>query len=120
MIRVVLRSLVRIFLAECIFFILLLSFTSMLISTYLSEMKRVELKSLRIIGNELFAGEEVATLRGVGIADPAYLDWEGSFCEEIFDVLKEWKVNVVRVPVHPIFWKRYDNYLERYLDKVID
>ncbi|MCS7386287.1 MAG: glycoside hydrolase family 5 protein [archaeon GB-1867-005] len=82
--------------------------------------KREGLPKLEIVGNELLASGKEVILRGVGIADPAYLDWEGKFGEELFDVIKMWNVNVVRVPVHPVFWKRYFDYLERYLDRVVE
>ncbi len=70
-------------------------------------------------GNKLIADGEEIFLRGTSIADPAFLDWEGRFNENLFDEIKKWGFNAVRVPVHPIFWRRYPDYLDRYLDKVV-
>lgn len=81
---------------------------------------RIRLPRLAVRGNRLVAEGEEVVLKGVAIADPCFLDWEGRFEEELFDELKGWGVNVVRVPIHPVFWKRYPDYSERYLDKIIE
>lgn len=71
--------------------------------------------------NRLVAGGERIRLRGVSIADPYYLDTtDDHFSEEIFAELEDWNANVVRVPVHPGWWKDEPDYPQKYLDNVVD
>lgn len=49
---------------------------------------------------------EVFVLRGVNIADPAKLAYNGRWDERIFNEIAAWGANVVRIPVHPLGWKR--------------
>ena len=75
---------------------------------------------LSVEGNRLVADGRPVLLRGASIADPFYLGWEGRFGEELLDVLAGWGANVVRVPVHPLFWRRCPDYAERYLDVLLE
>lgn len=43
--------------------------------------------------------------QGVSIADPDKLTREGHFDRKLFEVIKAWGANVVRVPVHPAAWR---------------
>lgn len=74
---------------------------------------------LRVEGTRLVEGKAPTSLRGASIADPAYLDWEGELRREHIRVLASWGANTIRVPVHPIFWRRLPDYAERYLDLVL-
>ena len=94
--------------------------TSIIYSTVEKTIIRRRVPTLAIRGNKLVAYGEEIFLRGTSIADPAFLDWEGRFNETLFDEIKKWGFNAVRVPIHPIFWRRYPDYLDRYLDKVIE
>ncbi|MDO3384805.1 cellulase family glycosylhydrolase [Gilvimarinus sp. SDUM040013] len=54
-------------------------------------------------------------LRGVNIADPAKLAYDNRWDERIFAEVAAWGANVVRIPVHPLGWRRQgkDWYFER-------
>jgi parallel beta-helix repeat protein len=69
--------------------------------------------------------DNVVVLRGVNIPDPYYLDHKdhkGKFNEDFFRGLHSMGVNVIRVPVHPIFWKKLgaEEYTTKYLDKIVE
>jgi aryl-phospho-beta-D-glucosidase BglC (GH1 family) len=51
--------------------------------------------------------------KGMSIADPDKLLDEGRWDKRVFDELKRWGVNTVRLPVHPRAWRKQgvDNYL---------
>ncbi len=51
------------------------------------------------------AGDTVV-LRGVNIADPAKLDYDGQWRPELFEEIARWGANVIRIPVHPLAWRR--------------
>lgn len=88
---------------------------------YVVETAPGRLHRLGAVGNRLVLPDGSAFfIRGCSIADPAFLDWEGRFSEELFDEIRSWGFNTVRIPVHPLFWKRYPDYCERYLDEVVD
>ncbi len=57
---------------------------------------------------------EIVIFRGVSIADPDKLQKEGQWNKELFSILKEWNVNVVRLPIHPMAWRERgeENYLK--------
>lgn len=61
---------------------------------------------------------EVVIFRGVSTSDPDKLEKEGKWNEELFRVLKEWNVNIVRFPIHPMAWRERGE--ETYLKLVDD
>ena len=58
---------------------------------------------------------EVVVLRGVNVADPAKLAMQGRWNRALFEEVADWGANVVRLPVHPLGWRRRgpDWYMER-------
>jgi endoglucanase len=68
---------------------------------------------IRVSGNKLVdeSGKQVI-LRGVNIADPAKIFKQQQWSLKLFTELKNWGVNVVRLPVHPSTWRETgkDNY----------
>lgn len=59
--------------------------------------------------------------RGVSVSDPDKLEKEGMWDKELFAVLKEWNVNLVRFPVHPRAWReRGDEEYLKLLDEGIE
>ena len=74
-----------------------------------------------VYGNKLVdENNNIVTLRGVSIADPYRLDhYDHHFCEEIFAELSDWKINVVRVPIHPGWWQAEEDYAQKYIDPVV-
>lgn len=72
------------------------------------------LPRLRVEGNRIVneAGARVV-LRGLALSDPAHLREQGQWGRKYFERAASWKANVVRVPVHPSFWRgREREYLE--------
>mgnify|MGYP001815996992 FL=1 len=69
---------------------------------------------IRVDGNR-FVDEsgETFVFRGVSIADPDKLLRDGQWDKRIFAAVREWGANVVRLPVHPVSWRRHgrDKYL---------
>lgn len=45
-------------------------------------------------------------LRGVNIADPAKLAYDGQWGERLFAEVADWGANAVRIPIHPLGWRR--------------
>lgn len=43
--------------------------------------------------------------QGVNVADPDKLQREGQLKRELFEAIKGWGANVVRIPVHPAAWR---------------
>lgn len=82
----------------------------------------ITLGPLHVSGSEIVDANNAAViLKGVNIADPYYLDKaDAKFNESLFSTLKDWKVKVVRVPVHPGAWIGVPNYAELYLDPLVE
>lgn len=74
---------------------------------------------LKVDGNRLVDDRGVTVvLRGVNIADPDKLVKQQQWQESLFDELvNNWAVNAIRLPVHPIAWRQRGK--EEYL-KLID
>jgi aryl-phospho-beta-D-glucosidase BglC (GH1 family) len=60
---------------------------------------------LRVQGNR-FVDAKGATvvLQGVNISDPDKLERGGHYDRRLFEEIRAWGANVVRVPVHPVAW----------------
>lgn len=75
---------------------------------------------IRVEGNRFVAEGEPITLRGASIADPYHIDTvDDYYSREVFEELRDWNANVVRVPVHPGYWKDEPDYAEKYLDSAV-
>jgi endoglucanase len=63
---------------------------------------------------------ETLVFRGIAMADPAALSERGEWNRGYFEAAAEWNANVVRVPVHPLWWREYgeEQYLE-WLDQAV-
>ncbi len=64
------------------------------------------LPRLHVSGNRFVnpAGDPVL-LRGVSVADPDLLEYQGHWNRELFEHIKELGATVVRLPVHPAAWR---------------
>lgn len=53
--------------------------------------------------------------RGVNIADPDKLEFQGQWSRELFEEIHRWGANTIRLPVHPVAWRKRgaDWYLAR-------
>jgi hypothetical protein len=51
------------------------------------------------------AGKPVI-FRGVNIADPDKLQQQEHWNRKLFQTVAQWRANIVRIPVHPIAWRR--------------
>ena len=81
-----------------------------------------QLSRLRVVGNRIVDNNcKRIILKGVAIIDPLFIvEYEGGFKTELFKSLKEdWKVNILRVPIHPDLWRHYPAYAEKYLDPIV-
>lgn len=58
-------------------------------------------------------------LRGVAIEDPGYGLGRGLNERDFVELTQNWKVNVIRIPVHPDLWEQNPSYTTDYLDKII-
>ncbi|MEO9946338.1 glycoside hydrolase family 5 protein [Paraglaciecola sp.] len=73
---------------------------------------------IQVKGNKLVdENGETFVFRGVNIADPDKLLTQKQWSLSLFKELKDWGANVVRLPIHPISWKK--NGKEEYF-KIID
>lgn len=64
------------------------------------------MSKLSVEGNRFVNAEgETVVLRGVSTADPYALEQRGVWGRGYFEAIREWNANVVRVPVHPKFWR---------------
>lgn len=48
----------------------------------------------------------IVTLRGVNIADMVKLTHEQQWSSALFDEVKAWGANVIRIPIHPLAWRQ--------------
>ncbi len=48
----------------------------------------------------------MVSLRGVNIADPFKLDYDNRWDERVFKAVADWNANVIRLPVHPLGWRK--------------
>jgi endoglucanase len=64
------------------------------------------LAPLHVDGNRVAdAGGNTVLLRGLALADPDQLDRDGHWDAEHFEQARSWGAQVVRIPVHPRFWR---------------
>jgi hypothetical protein len=64
------------------------------------------LAPLHVDGNRIAdAGGNAVVLRGLALADPDQLERDGHWDVEYFDQARSWGAEVVRIPVHPKFWR---------------
>lgn len=73
------------------------------------------LPPLSVDGNRFVdsAGNTVV-LRGIALSDPLHLTREGHWNRDYFARAREWNADVVRIPVHPVWWREagHEQYLE--------
>ena len=71
-------------------------------------------RPIRVQGNQFVdtAGKPVV-FRGMAISDPDKLEKEGHWNRRLFEEMRSWGANIVRVPVHPVSWRTRGR--ERYL-----
>lgn len=64
------------------------------------------MSKISVDGNR-FVNEEGETVvfRGVSTADPYALEERGVWGREYFEEIAAWNANVVRIPVHPVWWR---------------
>jgi hypothetical protein len=60
------------------------------------------LPEIRVVGNHFLDTEgNTVVFQGVSIADPDKLMREGHWQRELFEAIRTWGANIVRVPIHP-------------------
>ncbi len=61
---------------------------------------------IQVHGNKFVnAAGETILFRGLSVADPDLLDYQGHWNRQLFEQLKDMGVNIVRLPVHPAGWR---------------
>ena len=89
----------------------------------LSEAQNTQtLSRISVDGNQFVneAGNRL-TFHGVSIADPHRLDNAGQWKRELFEEISNWGANVIRIPVHPLWWRERgeEQYLE-WIDEAVE
>lgn len=81
----------------------------------------IQFTPLTIAGNRIYnKNNQSVVFRGVNIADPLVLSQNAISGDRLFQVLKEdWNANIIRVPIHPGFYKANSNYLKEYVDPIV-
>lgn len=65
-----------------------------------------KLPLIMVKGNSFVtATGDTMIFRGVAIADPDKLDQEGQWTKKLFESVREFGANIVRIPVHPVAWR---------------
>ncbi len=71
-------------------------------------------RPIRVEGNHFVdTSGRLVVFRGVALSDPDKLQKDGQWTRRIFDEVKSWGANIVRLPVHPLAWRSRGE--ERYL-----
>jgi len=66
----------------------------------------VEQPAITIEGKDFVtSGGEPFVFRGVNIADPAKLSAQGHWDRRLFEEVRSWGANTVRLPIHPVAWR---------------
>ncbi|MDX1644716.1 MAG: glycoside hydrolase family 5 protein [Thermoanaerobaculia bacterium] len=61
---------------------------------------------VRVEGNRFVdARGDTVVFRGVSIADPDKVERDGRWSKALFEAVRSWGANVVRIPVHPAAWR---------------
>ena len=87
--------------------------------------RRTPPPQLLVVGSQIknTYGEQVV-LRGVAIQEPYALKNSpriGHFDAEDYRILADdWGANIIRVPVYPLMWTRDPQYMENYLDPLVE
>lgn len=62
---------------------------------------------LRVDGRSVVNEQnQKVVLQGVNIADPAKLAYNDQWSERLFNEIAAWGANTVRIPIHPMAWRR--------------
>ncbi|MBK7106474.1 MAG: cellulase family glycosylhydrolase [Ignavibacteriae bacterium] len=93
----------------------LVSISLLIINCNLVGQMKNELPQISVRANQFVdvLGNSII-FRGVSTSDPDKLIKEGKWNKNLFEELKNWNVNLVRFPVHPIAWRERgeENYLK--------
>lgn len=81
-----------------------------------------ELSSLRTFNNNVYdANCNIVVLRGVWFGDGPKGKYEEHYSEAtIARLANEWNINFLRIPIHPGVWKVETDYLERFVDDLVE
>jgi endoglucanase len=61
---------------------------------------------IAVKGNTFVDAEgQTLLLQGVNISDPDKLESNGHYDRRLFEVIRDWGANIVRIPVHPAAWR---------------
>ncbi|HEX5788218.1 MAG TPA: cellulase family glycosylhydrolase [Woeseiaceae bacterium] len=64
------------------------------------------LPRIRVEGNRFVDPDGKARVfRGLALADPYHLERQGRWNRAYFEAAKNWHADVVRIPVHPVWWR---------------
>ena len=72
-------------------------------------------RAIRVQGNQFVdASGHPLVFRGMAISDPDKLEKGGHWNRRLFEEMRDWGANIVRIPVHPVSWRARGR--ERYLE----
>jgi Endoglucanase len=75
---------------------------------------------IRVQGKRFTRAEKSFIFRGVSIADPSKLTYDGKWNKGLFEEISRWGANTIRIPIHPYAWRKHgrDWYFAR-LDEAV-
>lgn len=73
-----------------------------------------QLDRISVKGNQFMSSKGSVIFRGLDASDPYKLQADGHWNKRYLEEVKSWGANIVRFPVHPIYWQKLgkDNYIE--------
>jgi endoglucanase len=77
------------------------------------------LPRIRVEGNRFVDDDgNTRVFRGLALSDPFHLDRQGQWTRAYFEAAERWNADVVRIPVHPVWWReagaqQYFEWLDR-------
>lgn len=76
------------------------------IAVILSFSVTAQLDRIQVQGNKFVSSKGSVVFRGLDASDPYKLQTDGHWNRQYLAEMKNWGANIVRFPVHPLFWKK--------------
>ena len=89
----------------------------LLIAWLISFSLHAQLDRIRVKGNQFISSSSPVIFRGLDASDPYKLQLDGHWNKRYLEEIKRWGANIVRFPVHPIYWQKLGK--EKYI-KLLD
>jgi endoglucanase len=79
---------------------------ALLIAVIISFSVLGQLERISVKGNQFVSSKGPVIFRGLDASDPYKLQEDGHWNKRYFEEVKNWGANIVRFPVHPIYWQK--------------